>query len=102
MAVNSGYWSLYRYDPRLEIAGKNPLQLDSKEPSLPLGEYYKTENRFSVLWRTHPENAKKLLDMEQVSVLERYQRLKQLAGLPMEDISDELEELVENTAEEKS
>ncbi len=102
MAVNSGYWSLYRYDPRLEMAGKNPLQLDSKEPSMPLGEYYKTENRFSVLWRTHPENAKKLLDMEQVSVLERYQRLKQLAGLPMEDISDELEELVENTAEEKS
>lgn len=102
MAVKSGYWSLYRYDPRLEMEGKNPLQLDSKEPSMPLGDYYKTENRFSVLWRTHPENAKKLLDQEQVSVLERYQRLKQLAGLPMEDVSDELEELVENAAEEKS
>jgi pyruvate-ferredoxin/flavodoxin oxidoreductase len=99
MAVKSGYWSLYRYDPRRELQGKNPLQLDSKEPSMPLGDYYKTENRFSILWRTHPENAKKLLDTEQKAVLERYQHLKQLAELPMEDVSDELEEL---SKEEKS
>ena len=95
MAVKSGYWSLYRYDPRLEMQGKNPLQLDSKEPSMPLGDYYKTENRFSILWRTHPENAKKLLDAEQKAVLERYQHLKQLSELPMEDVSEELEELTE-------
>ena len=89
LAVNSGFWSLYRYDPRLELQGKNPLQLDSKEPSIALGDYYKTENRFSVLWRTHPENAKKLLEAEQKAVLERYQHLKQLSELAVEDISDE-------------
>ena len=59
LAVKSGYWPLYRFDPRLELDGKNPLQLDYKEPSISLGDYYKTENRFSVLWRTHPQNAKK-------------------------------------------
>ena len=93
LAVQSGYWPLYRYDPRLELQGKNPLQLDSKEPTLALGDYYKTENRFRVLWRTHPENAKRLLDAEQQAVFERYQHLKQLAELPMEDISDNLKEL---------
>ena len=93
LAVKSGYWSLYRYDPRLELQGKNPLQLDSKEPSIALGDYYKTENRFNILWRTHPENARKLLNQEQKAVLERYQHLKQLAELPVEDVSDELEEL---------
>lgn len=102
MAVKSGYWSLYRYDPRLEIQGKNPLQLDSKEPSMPLGDYYKTENRFSILWRTHPENARKLLDTEQKSVLERYQHLKQLAGLPIEDVSDEVEEITGKTGKARS
>ncbi len=93
LAVQSGYWSLYRYDPRLELQGKNPLQLDSKEPTLPLGDYYKTENRFSVLWRTHPENAKRLLDAEQQAVLERYQHLKQLAALPLENVSEDLKDL---------
>ncbi len=95
LAVKSGYWPLYRFDPRLELDGKNPLQLDYKEPSISLGNYYKTENRFSVLWRTHPQNAKRFLDAEQKAVLERYHHLKQLAALPMEDVTDEIEHITE-------
>ncbi len=95
LAVKSGYWPLYRFDPRLEEQGKNPLQLDSKEPSISLADYYKTENRFSVLWRTHPQNAKRLLDIEQKAVLERYHLLKQLAGLEIEDVSEEMTKITE-------
>ncbi|KAG1682885.1 putative pyruvate-flavodoxin oxidoreductase [Nymphon striatum] len=97
MAVKSGYWPLYRFDPRLAEVGKNPLLLDYKEPSMPLADYYKTEARFSVLWRTHPENAKQLLDAEQKAVLERYHHLKQLADLEIEDVTEELEKITEET-----
>lgn len=97
MAVKSGYWPLYRFDPRLAEQGKNPLLLDYKEPSMPLGDYYKTEARFSVLWRTHPDNAKQLLDAEQKAVLERYHHLKQLADLTVEDVTEKLEKITEET-----
>ncbi len=85
LAVKSGYWSLYRYDPRRTAQGKNPLQLDSPKPSIKLQDYYKTETRFSILWRTHPENAKYFLEEEQKAVLKRYYHLKQLAALPMDE-----------------
>lgn len=89
LAVNSGYWLLYRYDPRLFAKGKNLLQLDSKPPSIALRDYYKTEARFSILWRTHPEKAGALLAEEQEAVLERYHRLEQLASLPVNEIHEE-------------
>jgi len=89
LAVNSGHWPLYRYDPRLFDKGKNPLQLDSKPPSIKLRDYYKTETRFSILWRTHPEKAEALLAEEQEAVLERYHHLEQLASLPVDEIHEE-------------
>lgn len=55
-AVESGYWYLYRYDPRKEV----PMQLDSKEPNIELEEFLDGENRYSVLKKTFPENAKEL------------------------------------------
>lgn len=85
--MKSGYWPLYRFDPRLPATGKNPLQLDSRKPSIPLSDFYKTEARFSVLWRTHPDNAKKYLEAEQVAVHRRFNHLKQLSGLPVDDNS---------------
>src|SRR5438552_7369248 len=54
-AVRSGHWPLYRYDPRLQEQGKNPLVLDSKPPSIPLEEYAYLEDRYKVLVRTRPE-----------------------------------------------
>ncbi|MCC7278809.1 MAG: pyruvate:ferredoxin (flavodoxin) oxidoreductase, partial [Chromatiaceae bacterium] len=57
LAVNSGHWPLFRYDPRKTAAGENPLSLDSKPPSIPYRDFIATEARFSVLNHTHPEDA---------------------------------------------
>ena len=86
LAVDSGHWPLYRYDPRRRDEGKNPLQLDSKRPKIPLRDYYRTEARFSMLWRSHPEVAEELLAQEQKAVLDRYHHLEQLAALPVEEL----------------
>ena len=84
LAVDSGHWPLYRYDPRRRAEGKNPLQLDSKKPKIPLRDYYQTEARFSMLFRSHPEVAERLLEQEQQAVLDRYHHLEQLASLPVD------------------
>ena len=54
-AVLSGYWPLMRYNPALREQGKNPFQLDSKAPSIPLKQYMYEEARYSMLARSHPE-----------------------------------------------
>ena len=60
-AVLSGYWPLMRYNPALRAEGKNPFQLDSKAPSIALKEYSYHEARYTMLARSNPEVAKKLL-----------------------------------------
>ncbi len=57
-AVDSGYWLLYRYNPDLEKEGKNPLILDSKEPTIPVTDFLKGERRYTSLERTFPEKVK--------------------------------------------
>lgn len=79
-AVQSGQWILYRYDPRLAALGKNPLQLDSGEPTLPLEEYVTKENRFKILMKANPEESKKLLAQAQKDVREKYAYYKKLAS----------------------
>jgi pyruvate-ferredoxin/flavodoxin oxidoreductase len=79
-AVQSGQWLLYRYDPRLALQGKNPLQLDSQEPSLPLEEYMNKENRFKILMKSKPEEAKRLLEEEMKLIKSRYNYYKLLAS----------------------
>ncbi len=59
-AVASGYWTCYRYDPRLEKEGKNAFQLDSADPSLDLQEFLFSQVRYRYLEKTHPEEAKKM------------------------------------------
>ncbi|HHX72669.1 MAG TPA: pyruvate:ferredoxin (flavodoxin) oxidoreductase [Clostridiales bacterium] len=78
-AVDSGYWHLYRYDPRLEEAGKNPFQLDSKEPSLPYKDFLAGEIRFSQLKNTFPEQAEKLFDRSEQHAKRRLSVYKKLA-----------------------
>ena len=56
-AVNAGHWILYRYNPDLVAQGKNPLQLDSKEPSIPYVDYAFEEVRFRTLKSSMPERA---------------------------------------------
>jgi len=80
LAVQSGYWPLIRYNPNLAKEGKNPFQLDSKAPSIPLEEYTYNENRYKMLTRTMPEEAKKLLKEAQEGVLERWKLYERLAA----------------------
>ena len=80
-AVQSGHWPLYRYNPQLSKEGKNPLILDSKEPTMPFSEHALKENRFRVLTKTNPDNAKALLAEADKQVVAKYDLLKKLAGL---------------------
>lgn len=82
LAVDSGHWPLFRYNPQNARRGINPLHMDSKEPSIPYRDFIETEVRFSMLWRTHPETAEKLLEQSQEDVLHRYHFYQQLADLP--------------------
>jgi pyruvate-ferredoxin/flavodoxin oxidoreductase len=67
-AVLSGYWPLIRYNPALREQGKNPFQLDSKAPSIPLKQYIYQEARYSMLARSHPQHARELFRMAQDDV----------------------------------
>jgi len=80
-AVQSGVWPLFRFDPRLAAEGKNPLQIDSKEPSIPFEEFAYEENRFNMLRKSHPEAAGLLADKAQKHVWTRWEILKQQAGM---------------------
>ena len=60
LAVDSGYWLLYRYDPRILAAGRKPLQLDCKPPSVPLTDYFENENRFAKIARQDPDHFDRL------------------------------------------
>jgi len=80
LAVQSGYWPLIRFNPDLDKEGKNPLQLDSKAPSIPLEKYIYNENRYKMLTRTMPEEAKKLLKEAQEGVLKRWKLYEHLAS----------------------
>ena len=78
-AVESGYWPLFRYDPRRIAAGQNPFQLDSRDPKIPVSQYMQAENRFKMLTRTNPERAAKLDAEEQEFVNTRWAKYKYLA-----------------------
>ncbi|MBN1833576.1 MAG: pyruvate:ferredoxin (flavodoxin) oxidoreductase [Deltaproteobacteria bacterium] len=78
-AVESGYWPLYRYDPRLKEEGKNPFILDSKEPTANFKEFLMGEVRYSSLTRSFPENAEKLFQKAEEDMKERQKIYKQMA-----------------------
>jgi pyruvate-ferredoxin/flavodoxin oxidoreductase len=88
LAVDSGHWPLFRYNPQQAAAGKNPLHLDSRAPSIPYRDFIETEIRFSMLWRTHPDDAEKFLEQSQREVLHRYHYYEQLASLEWEQAGD--------------
>jgi len=67
-AVLSGYWPLMRYNPALRLEGKNPFQLDSKAPSIPLNQYAYQEARYTMLVRSNPQAARELLRVAQDDV----------------------------------
>ncbi len=82
LAVQTGYWPLFRYNPELIKQGKNPLQLDSRPPSLPLQKYMLNETRFNILNQADAEAAKKLLREAEDDVRSRWALYENLASLP--------------------
>ena len=79
LAVEAGYWPLYRYDPRLADEGKNPFQLDYKEPNGTLHDFIMGEMRYNVLTRTFPDEATKLHKKLEEDVNARYNKYKAMA-----------------------
>jgi pyruvate-ferredoxin/flavodoxin oxidoreductase len=80
-AVACGHWPLYRYDPRLATQGKNPLQMDSKAPTLDFEEYAYGENRYRSLKASKPELAAKLMEEARADVASRWALMQQLAQI---------------------
>ncbi|GAB4443311.1 MAG: pyruvate:ferredoxin (flavodoxin) oxidoreductase [Anaerolineae bacterium] len=79
LAVESGHWPLYRFDPRLKEEGKNPFQLDSKAPKVPLRDYVYNETRYRMLLQSKPDVAEQLLAAAQEAVNERWQKYERMA-----------------------
>ncbi len=81
LAVAAGHWPLFRYNPQLVEQGKNPLQLDSKAPSIPLDKYAYNETRYTMLVQSDEEAAERLLKLAQQDVNSRWQMYEQLAAI---------------------
>jgi pyruvate-ferredoxin/flavodoxin oxidoreductase len=71
-AVNSGYWPLFRYNPTLAAQDKNPFQLDSRAPNVALKDYIYNETRYTMLAKSNPEEAKRLLHLAEEDVASRW------------------------------
>ena len=84
-AVESGHWTLMRYNPALATEGKNPLSLDSKAPKISLKDYAYKETRYSMLTKSNPEAAERLMQEAEAEVKARWQYYEQLAGLSFGD-----------------
>ncbi len=82
LAVNSGYWPIYRFDPRNVEEGKPAFHLDSPKPRASVSEYMANEGRFKMLHLSNPERAKQLAKMAQRMVDERYVHYKALSTPP--------------------
>jgi pyruvate-ferredoxin/flavodoxin oxidoreductase len=81
LAVDTGYWPLYRFDPRRLATGDNPLQLDSAAPKVDLAKYMNNETRFRVVEQMNPERFKRLVQDAQREVSARFSIYEQLARL---------------------
>ncbi len=79
LAVEAGYWPLYRFDPRRAAEGKNPFQLDAKEPSGNFQDFLMGEVRYASLHQTFPEEAKRLHAKLEKEYKERYETYKEMA-----------------------
>ncbi|HRY30719.1 MAG TPA: pyruvate:ferredoxin (flavodoxin) oxidoreductase, partial [Elusimicrobiota bacterium] len=81
-AVQSGHWPLFRYNPDLAAQGKNPLQLDSPAPTIKLEEFAYKQNRFKMLTKSQPDEAKRLIQVAQQDADIRRRFYEYLASQP--------------------
>ena len=79
LAVETGYWILYRYNPLLAEEGKNPLTLDSREPKMEYGTFLENEIRYRTLQQQYPEIAEVLFKRAAKEAKERYEFYKAMA-----------------------
>ncbi|HNE05788.1 MAG TPA: thiamine pyrophosphate-dependent enzyme, partial [Anaerolineales bacterium] len=84
LAVQSGHWPIFRYDPRLAIDGKNPLQIESKEPSIPFTQYAYNETRYKMLTQMNEERAEELMKEAQHDAKTRWTLYQQMASMHYE------------------
>jgi pyruvate-ferredoxin/flavodoxin oxidoreductase len=82
-AVESGHYPLIRFNPDLAREGKNPLQVDSKKPSISFEDFAYQQTRFKMLTKSKPEEAKRLLALGQQDALRRFRMYEQLAAIPV-------------------
>jgi pyruvate-ferredoxin/flavodoxin oxidoreductase len=85
-AVQSGYWPLFRYDPRLQAEGKNPFQLDSRPASIKLKDYVYNETRYTMLVKSHPDEARDLLELAQQDVASRWKIYENMVNMPVNGV----------------
>jgi pyruvate-ferredoxin/flavodoxin oxidoreductase len=78
-AVDSGYWPLFRYDPRRAAAGESPLKMDSPAPKIDLSVFEEGETRFKQIAVSNPEGYKKMLDQAQSDLRIKYALYEQLS-----------------------
>ncbi|MFW6032619.1 MAG: pyruvate:ferredoxin (flavodoxin) oxidoreductase [Phycisphaeraceae bacterium] len=88
MAVDSGVWPLYRFDPRRAQAGQSPLQIDSRKPKIPVREYMEAENRFRMVQKADPERFDRLVAQAQQDTDRRIAYYQQLAQFTMPEIEE--------------
>jgi pyruvate-ferredoxin/flavodoxin oxidoreductase len=81
LAVQSGHWPMYRYDPRLAEQGKNPLIIESKEPSIPISQYAYNETRYKMLTQLDEARAEELMQEAQRDAKRRWTLYQQMAAM---------------------
>lgn len=82
--VQSGFWPLYHYDPRLAHGGGHAFHLDSRKPTIPFTELAQQEGRFAMLARTDPQNADRLAALAQKDIDDQWHYYEQMAGVERE------------------
>ena len=88
LAVKSGHWPLFRYNPERAIKGKAPFKLDSKKPSIELEDYMYNENRYKMLTINAPEQAEKLLSEAKNDLRKRWGLYKHLSTIGVEGVNN--------------
>ncbi|MFH1184215.1 MAG: pyruvate:ferredoxin (flavodoxin) oxidoreductase [Chloroflexota bacterium] len=81
LAVQSGAWPVYRYDPRLAQQGQNPLQIECKEPTVPLSQYAYNETRYKMLTQMDEARAERLMQEAQQDATARWRLYEQMAAM---------------------
>ena len=99
-AVQSGYWLLYRFNPALCHQGKNPMQLDSRTPVIPMSEYFNSENRFRGVSKIDPQRASEFLEKAQENIIRRYKQFDYMSKMPLfSDVSADIPEAKDSSDE---